>query len=182
MRAKTNPLANGDSVIRTSAGMQIEMGSGSRISWNTNLHRTYDGMTISNAGLRISRWGDTRTIQIAGLHRIFEGSSGAKLYDHSITSLNDVSVTGQRVSGTRTLSSGTVRVYSNNEKTTTDVTFAGLQWRNAGCCYPTAGTITAVTSGSKYSTVSINFDRSSCGQVSVVEDGKSSTATLQQCE
>jgi|GEM_PF-5463300 len=183
LRGKVGPLASGDSVTRTSSGMSIDGVYGGRVTWSTELHTAYDGTTISNAGITISKINDTRMIQIAGLHRILENGSGQKIYDHSIKGLSQLNMTGARSNGTRVLNNGTVRVFNNLQSLQSDLTFSDLEWRKAACCYPTAGTITTVTSGAtKYESTTIRFDRTQCGQASLEGGGKSTLITLQQCE
>jgi hypothetical protein len=182
MTAQNGRLASGDSMTRTSDGMVIKGIYGGTIMWSTNRHVTYDNKSISNAGLSINRFGETRSIILNGLHRILQDGNGNTVYDHSIVSEGAIIMSGQRQNGTRMVSSGTVRVYNNTDKFSSDHSFNGVQWKNANCAFPTAGAISSSFSGSMNGFTTLTF-QSTCGEATLTTtNGKTETITLKQAE
>lgn len=175
------PLQNGDWVTRTSGGMKISNVYDGDLYWDTNVHRTYNNVTIPS-GLTVSQNGDLRTITISGAHRVLQGRYGAA-FDHSITTPTSLTVTGAIRNGTRRVISGTVRVYDNGNKYFVDNSFSNVRWSQNTCCYPTSGSITSTFSDGASSAYNVMTFTSSCGFASMQDDqGRVSSVQLRQCE
>lgn len=180
--AQTGPLASGDSLTRTSGGMAIKGLYGGTLTWSTILHLTYDYTTIPNTGLVVSRLGNSRSITLNGLRRTLQDANGKTVYDLSIVSQSAVMITGQRNNGSRIINSGNVRVYNNTDKFTSDNSFSNVEWLNAGCAFPTAGTISTSFSGSKNGITMLTFT-TTCGQAKLTDtNGSKQTIDLKQTE
>lgn len=121
-----------------------------------------------------------RTIKIPGLHTTGTNSSGATLFDHTITS-SGVTMTGTGTS--RAAPSGTLTVQHNVAKYTAQVTITTpLAYTIAGCCHPSAGVLTAQLSGSKSGTETLTFNGGTCGAATYKDaSGNSATFTLSHC-
>lgn len=131
--------------------------------------------------------GTTRTIAIGGIHRVLTGPRGTVWFDHSLETTTDLTVTGTRALGTRTITAGAVKLYHNRAEYTATSTFDGtnqVKWGSSSCCYPTAGKITTVLTGSLTGSMSLEFT-STCGSALFTDrDGSTSTVSLNtyQCQ
>jgi hypothetical protein len=178
---KPGLLTSGNSVTRTSSSQVLTLPSGATLTTDTNAHNDYDGTSIGS-GVTVSNTAGTRTVTIAGLHKVMVGPHGRTWFDHSFKSGGGgLSVVGTRAAGTRVVT-GTSTLYHNLAKYTAVHTFNSVTWGSASCCYPTSGSIsTSLTGTGRSGSVSLAFS-STCGQATFTDtDSTTSMITLNQC-
>jgi hypothetical protein len=182
-QAQTGPLQSGQSVTRTSGGLEIEGYYGGTLTFDTNAHSTYDTTTIPSTGITVTNNGSSRTIYIGGAHRVLRDKDGATLFDLSLITPSSLMVTGTKAMGNRTLlDTGSVRIYNNTDEYRATVTFDNLKWANNTCCYPTQGTVSTAFSGSKSGVSKLEFNGVCASAEYTDTDGSQSTIKLVQCE
>jgi hypothetical protein len=123
---------------------------------------TWDGAIVSG-GATLLKTDTGFSLSQAGFHRIRVGSRGKTIYDLTIQTINPLQISGSLSRSTRTITSGSARVFHNLPKFTTTFSVANLTF-SADCCYPKGGTITATRTGSnEVSTATFT----ACGQGTV---------------
>jgi hypothetical protein len=171
------------SVTRTSAtsGSVATFASGATLTTTSDSHQAYDGTTVSGGQTSTNSSG-TRSIAINGVRRVLKGPRGRTWFDHSIQTTTNLSMTGARSSGNRTISSGVLRIFHNRASFTATNTFSSVVWGNSACCYPTSGTISTTLTGSTTGTTSLAFT-STCGTANFTDTtGATSSVSLSYCE
>jgi hypothetical protein len=186
-----------------SAGCQLTRTTG--VGGNTRTISTLDGATRvvthdtngagtgwdatvtpvpSNAGVVISCGAtgcdSSRTIAINGSHLVgtVTSAGGTTRFDHTIsTGSGGLTVTG---SGTSRSVSGTVTVQHNLTRNTASVAFTNVMFGDAGCPFPTSGTVTAsFTDGPQTGMAeTTTFSAAKCGGASITVDGTTRQVTL----
>lgn len=179
--AGSREMQSGESVTRTSNGLVMNGVYGGKLYYSTNAHTTYDNTLIPGTGLAISRYGNTKSVQINGLHRQLADVNESILADHSVMSIQPITMIGSRRSFNRTITGGTVRVYDNTNRYVADTQFNNLQWKMSGCCHPSSGSLTTTFSGSKNGSVTMTFQGCGTGKV-YDERGHSTTFALSECD
>lgn len=181
-QSQSGALQNGQSMTRTSSGLVIDGYYGGTLTFNTLAHSTYDRTDISNRGVTVTNLGRYRSIDIESARRTLRNADGKTLFDVSITTDNQILMTGNRSSANRQVNAGVMRVYDNTEKYTAQITFQNLKWGRSTCCYPTSGSVQTTYEGSKTGTSTILFTND-CGSAKHTnEDGETKDFTLIQCE
>jgi hypothetical protein len=109
------------------------------------------------------------------------GGQPVAIWDHTLsTGSSGLTVTG---SGTNRVVSGTVTVQHNILRYTATATFNNVSYNNAGCCFPTSGTVTASynTGALAGKTETMSFS-SSCGEATLTTtNGQIMAYTLAHC-
>lgn len=109
------------------------------------------------------------------------GQAATKIWDHTVsTAGGPLTFTA---SGTTRLLSGAVTVQHNLAKFTATATFNSVGYGEAGCCFPTTGSVTTTfqSGPSKGETETLAFS-AICGEVTFTNtSGVSSPLTLQHC-
>jgi hypothetical protein len=105
------------------------------------------------------------------------GGMPATLWDHTVsTGAGGLTLSG--ASGSRVVN-GAVTVQHNLIKYTATATFNNVGWGEAGCCFPTTGSVTTTFSGGKSESLSFS---SICGEATLTTvNGKTVPITLQHC-
>jgi len=113
-----------------------------------------------------------------GLHKTFKGPKGRTWFEHIVDS--NMTVKGKKSDGTRAMT-GTASIWHEVAQYKAVNTFTNVTWGSATCCYPTAGTISTVLTGSITGTTSMTFS-TTCGEVSFTgTDSSVNTISLTQC-
>ena len=115
----------------------------------------------------------TGTVTVAGKE--------AKIWDHTVSTGDGVlTVTG---SGTSRIVNGSVTVQHNILKYTAETTFSNVGYGEAGCCFPTTGSVstTFLRGDGPGKTESLAFS-SACGEATLTKaDGTTEPLTLEHC-
>lgn len=164
-------LPTSGSVTRTTSGFTRINPNGSRVNTDSASHLNYLGQTISG-GVTTAFGVGSRSVSVNGLHRVRTSNSGYRVYDHSVTSVTPLIVTGTRITGNREITSGTVRVDHNLARYSTTANFTGLRW-DTSCCHPTSGSIIFNLTGTKSGSLELDFGSGSCGEVFISKNGAS---------
>jgi hypothetical protein len=175
------PLISGASVNRQSPFRDLVTyaSAGTTLSSGTPAQTTYDGVSLPSTGITISMSGSVRTIVIDGIHHILERPNGTVLFDYSVTSTG-VTVEGERSAGNR-VANGDITLYQNTASYMAQNTLNNVAWGQAGCCFPTSGSVSTVYSGTRTGSSLLSFS-STCGSASFMDvDGAVSDVTLTQC-
>lgn len=117
-------------------------------------------------------------VTVNGEETILKGRRGLTLFDHIMTA--DFYTKGTRVGGNLVID-GTSTIWHQVARYKAVNTMSAVTWGDAGCCYPTSGTISGTVTGSVIGNVSIAFT-STCGGATYTDTtGATSTITLNQC-
>jgi hypothetical protein len=162
---------------QTSAGVKttLDTTTASTSGWDSSVTGVGNGMTAL-----FTASDGTRTLTILGLHLHAVDSGGNTLFDHTVSS-GGISVSGAGTS--RTVPTGaTFTVQHNVAKYTGKINVTtALTYGTAGCCHPTAGTLTTQLSGSESGIETLTFN-STCGSATYTDpSGKSTSITLTHC-
>jgi len=164
------PLVDGQSVVRTSKGLTVTMASGEVIQADTLAGKAYDGTEISDKGLEVSQVGQVENFKLNGAHVIYKDKSGNVSKEVFALSTAPVLRSGVQADGTLVIPSGSVRVFDQLEKYTSDISAKDIAWSDKACCHPVSGSITEVMSGAKTGTRTLTFT-SQCGVAHLVDQG-----------
>lgn len=105
-----------------------------------------------------------RTVTIQGIHRALYNPSGAKVYDHTVSSTVPFTITG--VGSAKVISAGTLQVQHNLAHFVATAAILTPLTFTANCCHPTGGSVDiSYVSGSKSGTETVTFGPS-CGMAS----------------
>lgn len=148
-------LLNGNDVLRTTTSSLLTLPSSGQIKTDT-LGGVYQGITFENGGVKITRLGESRTVEMSpsasALHKTYTDKAGSTLFDFYIQL--DLTITGTQLnriynglgSSSRTIN-GTVLVYDATSKYIANNLFSAVTWGDESCCYPTNGMISTSFSG-----------------------------------
>ncbi len=162
-------LPTSGSVTRTTTNFTRTNPNGSVVSVSSASHTNYAGTTVGG-GVTTTFGAGTRTVVINGLQRTRVSATGVTVFDHSVTTTAPIVTTGTRLSGTRTVSSGTIKVDHNRAKFSSTANLSGLTW-NASCCHPVSGTVTFALSGTDSGSLVIDYGTGSCGSAAITKSG-----------
>jgi hypothetical protein len=103
-----------------------------------------------------------------------------KIWDHTVsTDATGITVTGE---GTSRVVSGAVTVQHNLAKYTATVTFAGVGYADANCCFPTTGSVSSkIDTGSHAGQSETLTFGSACGEATLTGPNGTASITLQNC-
>jgi hypothetical protein len=123
------------------------------------------------------------TLAISGSHltaAVAGDVAPTKIVDITVSTSTPLTFT---VSGSTRVLSGTVRVQANIARYTASATFDAVTFGQAGCCFPTSGTVTTTIQGgaSDGRTETLTFG-GACGEASLTRtSGETFQRTLQNC-
>jgi len=123
------------------------------------------------------------SLAISGSHLTAEVAGDVaptKIVDVTVSTGNPVTF---MVSGSTRVLSGSVTVQHNVARYTATATFDAVVFGQAGCCFPTSGTVTATFGGGPFkgATETLTFG-SACGEVQLTTtSGNTFHRTLQSC-
>jgi hypothetical protein len=174
-------LPTSGSVTRTTTNFTRGNPGGSVVSVSSAPFVNYAGTSIGG-GVTTAFGVGTRTLTINGLHRVRTSATGKTVFDHSVSTTAPLVVTGTRLGGNRTISSGTVKVDHNLAKFSSTASLSGLSW-NSSCCHPISGTVTFALVGADTGSIVIDYNTGTCGEANITKDGDSlGTLDLPGCE
>lgn len=142
----------------------------------------YLGETLGG-GVSVSYGVSSRQVDINGVHYIGDRVLNTKtvnFLDYTVSTPTALTVSGRKVDGNRQITAGTIKVDNNRRRYTMTATVSDLQW-TAGCCYPTAGTLTFTRTGSLTSNLKVIFNPS-CNEVDFEEGDAIGRLSLSQCD
>lgn len=170
--------ASGNPTITRTSDITLTGRRGGTLKINSGTHTDYRGNSIGG-GQRLTRTGSNSfTFDVFGMHRVMTKSDGSAMFDISARTTSAVVGTGFVRSG-RAISSGTWEVIHNLARYTATWTATGVTWTSS-CACPTAGTISAIFSGTQTGTAAVTFS-STCGNVALTVNGSTTTVTLDSC-
>jgi hypothetical protein len=179
----TLPLNVGNSVTRKTNSIQTKsFPSGITINTDTQGGTTWDGTTLSNAGINIAKINSVninhRSVTINGLHKTMK-QNGRTIYEHYITTSSPLQFIGNKTNGGRILSSGSMVLYHQLLSYKAAQTFSNVKWEISNCCYPTSGSIQITYTGSKTGTATLAF--TGCGTATYTSGQSNENITLNEC-
>ncbi len=185
------PVVSGGAIVRTATSSVATISdltglasrlNGSTVTTDTTGGTAWDGTAIPSTGISITNSGGTRSVAINGLHRVMKGPAGKVHFDHFVRTSTNLSMTGTRLAGTRTIASGVVEVYHNLAKYTVSNSFSSVVWADNTCCYPTSGTIASTFTGTGLTGNSTLTFTSTCGEATFLDTtGATGTIQLTHC-
>lgn len=174
--ANCEMLADGDSVIRTH-DLQFEGPRGGLLSSSSASRLDYKSEQFGG-GAQLTRTSAGWDFDVLGKHFNLV-VRGKEIFNVSVRTLSPLKVTGGLSRHDRKVTDGSLEINHNLAKYTAVWTASNLQYQS-NCCYPVAGSISAVFSGSKTGSAQINF--SGCGQAEKLQDGQSVPLQFSSCQ
>lgn len=169
-------ISNGNSVTRT-YNIEINGPRGGKISHSSDNRTDYRSTSYGGGGRltkTVSGWG----ADILGRNSVLT-FRGRTIFDVSVRTLNQVSISGSLSRASRVVNGGQIEVNHNVAGFTSVITPSNLQWNNT-CCYPVSGSLSVSYSGSKTGSATVTF--SGCGSASVNQSGQVSSINMSYCE
>jgi len=174
-------LPTSGSVTRTTTNFTRSNPDGSIVAVSSAAFTNYAGTAIGG-GVTTTFGAGSRSLSINGIHRVRTSALGRTVFDHSVSTTSPLIVTGTRLGGNRTISSGTVKVDHNLAKFSSTASLAGLSW-NSSCCHPISGVVTFALTGSSTDSVAIDYASGTCGEAKITKNGDFlGTIELPGCE
>ncbi len=174
-------LPTSGSLTRTTTNFARVNPNGSTVTVSSANHSNYTGAVIGG-GIVTTFGATTRSLTIAGLHRVRTSSAGLLIFDHSVTTTSPIVASGTRLAGNRVISGGTVKVDHNRAKFSSLANLSGLTW-NSSCCHPISGSVTFSLTGAETGSIQVDYASGTCGQAIVTKNGESlGTVDLPSCE
>lgn len=152
---------------------------GGTVAITDTTHNNYLGNSIGG-GARLTR--NTATswqIEVLGKRRVRKTSGGSTIIDISMETSSPISVSNSLTRATRTINGGTLKVYHNLAKYTSEMTPNNITYDD-GCCYPTGGSVSVTFTGEVTGSASVSF--SSCGNATVTKGDKAYAVQFYSCE
>lgn len=172
--------SNGN-VTRTSSNFIRKNPNGSTVTTTSDSHSNYLNQTISG-GAKTTFTVSNRTVDILGLHKIRKSTAGQTIFDHSVTSIAPLVVTGSKLTGNRQINSGTIKVDHNIARYSSTANLSGITWTQ-NCCHPTSGSITFQIVGLGNGNLVVDFSTGTCGTANVsLNSGPTQSIQLTSCE
>ncbi len=167
---------DGDSVTRT-YDLAISGPRGGEVAHQSTVKADYRGTSYGGGG-KLTKTSSGWDMEILGRHSqmTFRDKS---VFDVSVRTLSPLQVSGGLARGSRMLNGGQLEVNHNLSKFTAVITPSNLQW-SAGCCHPTAGSLSVTYSGSKTGTATVTFQ--GCGTGVVDQGGQQQQIELSYCD
>ncbi len=165
-------LLNGNDVLRTTSSSLLTLPSSGQIKTDT-LGGVYKDITFENGGVKITRLGESRTVEMSpsasAVHKIYTNKVGSTLFDLYIQL--DLTITGTQLNrlynglgSAPRIINGTVLVYHTMSEYLATNLFSSVAWGDESCCYPTSGTISTSFVGKNIPTNSSTLTfTSECG-------------------
>jgi hypothetical protein len=153
--------------ITTGYGARLERADTTVLVTNTDAHQNYKGTSITGGMTTVfGSSNQTRTVQIAGVHRQFYDNKSKLIFDHSVvTNWPHVSLSGTRpaiASATTTrVANGSMTVSHNILLTTAEVSLNAVTWGSYTCTFPTSGVISMTFTDAVVGTASLTI--TGCG-------------------
>jgi len=167
----------GDYFIRS--GSFTLNGPRGSLETTTAAHVSYQGESIGG-GAKVTRQADgSLGVDVLGGTKILKVSSGDEIMDISIRTKKTVTMNQLRRAG-RVITGGELEIIHNLARFNAVHTYSGLTWGEAGCCYPTSGTIDIAFSGNLDGTAQVVFN--GCGSFTVTRGADSAVFSLANCE
>ncbi|HUP57224.1 MAG TPA: hypothetical protein VM598_07205 [Bdellovibrionota bacterium] len=175
-----NPsIANpGDYFTRT-ANFSIAGPRGS-IATISSAHENYLGETISG-GSKVTRQGDgSLAVDVLGVSKVLKLTGQTDpLMDVSFKTAQPLTMNQLRRNG-RVVTGGSLVIQHNRARYSATHTYSAITWGEAGCCYPTSGTIDIAFSEGAEGSAQVVFN--GCGSFSVTSGENSASFSLANCE
>ena len=163
-------LVSGSSITRT-VSRTVTNARGGVLTVSSSGVTAYDTSVSFGEGQRLTKTANGASVAILGMSRRANSASGARLFDLSTRTSQDLVYTGTNRAN-RTLVSGTLQIFHNLANYTVTLTPTNVTW-SAGCDTPTSGTFRGTLSGSQSGEIEVRF--TGCGTQTVVQtkDGES---------
>ena len=108
-------------------------------------------------------------------------SGAAEIFDFSVRTTTNVTVTGSLSRNSRVVSGGEIEMAHNDDEFLALHVPTNVTWSGTSCCHPISRTLESTLSGTKEGTFTTTFGPS-CGQATITKLGATRNITLSHCE
>jgi hypothetical protein len=128
-------------------------------------------------GQTLTRSENGFSYSVSGIQRVATNAAGTKLFDITVSSTADLTVSGSS-RATRVVNGGTLVVANNLKAYTATLTPENVAW-SASCNCPVSGTISGTLTGSKKGKYALEL--TGCGSANLTVDKSTSAVTFDRC-